>query len=79
MAISVLKKSVPLEKKAQEFIAQGGSLPQTQEQAYQTFNVKLPKWLVTEIDAKRRQRNGHVSRNLWITEALEKVVKKTRP
>lgn len=40
------------------------------------INLRLPPEMFEKIDALRSQRVGHVSRNTWITEAIqEKLVR----
>ena len=35
------------------------------------INLRLPAHTFTAIDAARAQRAGHVSRNTWLTEAVQ--------
>ena len=40
------------------------------------INLRIPPEMFAKIDALRSQRVGHVSRNTWITEAIqEKLVR----
>lgn len=36
------------------------------------LTLRIPKWLLEKIDAKRKERVGAISRNLWILEKLSK-------
>jgi hypothetical protein len=35
--------------------------------------LRIPKQLMDEVDAKRKQRVGKISRNLWVLEVIEKA------
>ena len=87
MAISTLKKYVENtskneEKKAQSFIQKGGKSPELNIQEDPNvfddhrLTLRIPRWLLERIDAKRKQRIGHISRNLWILERLDEITKK---
>jgi hypothetical protein len=79
MAISMLKKQISgarKEKEAEKFIAQGGSLVQeTIQEDDHRLTLRIPKWLMARVDAKRKERVGTISRNLWILEVIEKASK----
>ena len=38
--------------------------------------LRIPKWLMAKVDAKRKLRVGKISRNLWILETLDEATKK---
>ena len=40
------------------------------------LTIRIPKWLMPKIDAKRKQRVGKISRNLWIIEVIDRATKK---
>lgn len=61
------------DKKAQEFISKGGSLPEEENDGDHRLTLRMPKWLLEKIDQKRKQRVGSISRNLWILEQIEKA------
>ena len=42
------------------------------------FNLRVPEWLVREVDALRKRRTGKISRNTWILEAIEDRVERER-
>ena len=89
MAIKELKK-VPKQKpiiketpkpkkesKIEKFISKGGTVttvPQDHESDHR-LTLRIPKWLMDKVDAKRKQRVGKISRNLWILEVIEKAAK----
>ena len=88
MTIKMIKKSVtklkfePIvqpEEKVKEFISKGGTLANINEENIVEKNddhrltLRIPKWLLNKIDAKRKERVGTISRNLWILEAIEKI------
>ncbi len=66
------------EAMVQEFISQGGSVPETQggEEQDHRLTLRIPHWLIAKIDEKRKERIGSISRNLWILEQLDKACKK---
>ena len=84
MAIKELKKAektylTPDEKDVEKFIAKGGSLSQDvfeEREDDHRLTLRIPKELVSRIDAKRKQRIGKISRNLWILETLDKATRK---
>ena len=87
MAIKELKKpvkpmSLDIEKKAQEFISKGGSLSTNimaisdESDIDHRLTLRIPKWLMDQVDEKRKKRLGNISRNLFILEAIEKATKK---
>ena len=39
------------------------------------LTIRIPKLLLDQIDIKRKQRVGKISRNLWILETIEKACK----
>lgn len=87
MAIRELKKPVQkkpviikdsnVEKKAQNFISKGGILAddmQLQDGDHR-LTLRIPQLLMDRVDAKRKERVGKISRNLWILEIIEKATK----
>ena len=38
--------------------------------------LRIPKWLMAKVDAKRKLRVGKISRNLWILETLDEATRK---
>jgi hypothetical protein len=85
MAIKELKKvpnQKPIQVDAQEtevdkFISKGGTLatmPKESDDDHR-LTLRIPKWLMDKVDAKRKDRVGKISRNLWILEVLEKAAK----
>lgn len=65
------------ESKVEGFISKGGTLttaPQEHENDHR-LTLRIPKWLMDKVDAKRKQRVGKISRNLWILEVIEKITK----
>ncbi len=72
IATTVVKAS----KKVDKFISKGGSLANhTNEQDDHRLTLRIPQWLMTKIDIKRKERVGTISRNLYILEVLEKATK----
>jgi hypothetical protein len=71
-----LNQSQEMEEKVQKFISQGGSLaisfdkPDSEDHR---LTLRIPKWLLDKVDAKRKSRVGTISRNLWILEQIEKA------
>lgn len=45
---------------------------------WHVMNLRMPKWLVKEVDSARKQRTGKVSRNQWILEAMEDKLERER-
>lgn len=81
MAIKELSRTIKLnpsqEKELNKFIGKGGSLAvdkDINESDYHRLSLKMPKWMLDKIDAKRKERVGTVSRNLWILEQLQKLL-----
>jgi metal-responsive CopG/Arc/MetJ family transcriptional regulator len=35
------------------------------------FNLRVPEWMVEQVDQLRKKRTGKISRNTWILEAIE--------
>ena len=66
------------EKRAEEFISQGGRLAGNVERGEDNhrLTLRIPRWLLDKVDVKRKQRVGTISRNLWILELIEKATKK---
>lgn len=65
------------DKKAQDFIMKGGS---STNEGIETpddhrLTLRIPKDLLEKIDAKRKERVGFISRNLWILEKLDQATK----
>jgi hypothetical protein len=81
MTIKALQKPVKkepqrTETKVNEFISKGGSLASLDEQeGDHRLTLRIPKWLMTKVDAQRKKRVGTISRNLWILEIIEKATK----
>ena len=86
MAIKALQKPVKKQPvKAEEirvesFISKGGTLAVPIEKVAHTsedhrLTLRIPKWLMDKVDAKRKERVGKISRNLWILEVIEKASK----
>ena len=80
---SLLKRAKSEEEKVQKFIAQGGSLTSDFETTGDVaqdddhrLTLRIPKWLLDKVDAKRKQRIGTISRNLWILELIDKATQK---
>ena len=79
MAIKELRKSVNVTSAAEEhdvekFIAQGGSLAgavTTETDTDHRLTLRIPRHLMDKIDAKRKERIGKISRNLWILEVIQ--------
>ena len=65
------------EKKIEEFILKGGSLAKELEaqQDDHRLTLRIPKKLIEKIDKKRKERNGTISRNLWILEVIDKATR----
>ncbi len=75
----VSKKPSVEKKKIDQFISKGSKEPEDQQkQEDHRLSLKIPKWLLREIDRKRRERVGNFSRTLWIVEQLEKAVKRRK-
>jgi len=71
------------EEKVQKFIAQGGgvatdfdTISTTENSDDHRLTLRIPKWLLDKVDAKRKQRIGTISRNLWILELIDKATQK---
>lgn len=64
------------EKKIDEFISKGGSLPKNkiEEELDHRLTLRIPNWLVDKIDEKRTEKVGKISRNLWILKQIERAV-----
>ena len=64
------------EKKIDEFISKGGSLPENkiEEELDHRLTLRIPNWLVDKIDEKRTEKVGKISRNLWILKQIERAV-----
>ena len=91
MAIKALQKSVRKEietkvvesnaDKVDKFISKGGTLAvdaienQAGDAEDHRLTLRIPKLLMDKVDAKRKQRVGKISRNLWILEVIEKASK----
>ncbi len=87
MAIKELQKPVKKEsvkreeKKVESFISKGGTLAthidnNSNSPEDHRLTLRIPKWLMDRVDAKRTERVGKISRNLWILEVIEKAAKK---
>jgi len=68
------------ESKIEKFISKGGQLAaatqaQEKNEDDHRLTLRIPKWLMDKVDAKRKQRVGKISRNLWILEVIEKASK----
>ena len=82
MAIKQLQKSVkkpvvPVDDKVDKFISQGGTLAAiiAEKNDDHRLTLRIPRWLMDKIDAKRKERVGTISRNLFILEVLDKATK----
>ena len=86
MAIKELQKATKMtlsdiEKNVENFIAKGGLPAETiatdlDQDDDHRMTIRIPKWLMTKIDVKRKERVGKISRNLWILETIDKATKK---
>jgi len=83
MAVKELLKQakspqIKFEKKIEQFISKGGSLINnaSEQEDDHRLTLRIPKKLLTKIDAKRKERIGTISRNLWILEVIEKATNK---
>ena len=67
------------EEKVQKFISQGGTLATAKNEAELSedhrLTLRIPQWLLDKVDAKRKERVGVISRNLWILEQIEKAAR----
>ncbi|MBS1988853.1 hypothetical protein JST56_07770 [Candidatus Dependentiae bacterium] len=73
------KSELIAEEKVQKFISQGGGLATTIDVVSDDdhrLTLRIPKQLLDKIDAKRKQRVGTISRNLWILEIIDKATQK---
>ena len=67
--------------KVDKFISKGGTLAadpvenQAGDSTDHRLTLRIPKQLMDRVDAKRKQRVGKISRNLWILEVIEKASK----
>ena len=60
-------------------INRGGASAASQDgekEKERVFNLRVPKWLVAQVDALRKKRAGKISRNTWILEAIEDKVER---
>lgn len=74
----VTKKETPKkEEKVNKFISKGGTLAKEFEHNTDDhrLTLRIPKFLMDKVDAKRKQRIGKISRNLWILEMIEKATR----
>lgn len=83
MPVKELKKKtspaiIKIEKKVEEFISKGGRLADELGESPEDhrLTLRIPKWLMDKVDAKRRERIGTISRNLWILETIDKATRK---
>ena len=78
MALKALKKTPKnVENIINQFISKGGSSPSDESlQGDHQLHLRIPRWLLAQIDIKRRERVGTVSRNFWILELIDKEIKK---
>ena len=66
-------------KKMDSYISNGGTLAadpienQTTDSTDHRLTLRIPKQLMDMVDAKRKQRVGKISRNLWILEVIERA------
>lgn len=67
----------PAEEKVQKFISQGGTLAKNEAELSEDhrLTLRIPQWLLDKVDAKRKERVGVISRNLWILEQIEKAAR----
>ena len=66
-------------EEVQKFISQGGRLATSVSMTsddHHRLTLRIPKQLIDKIDAKRKQRVGIISRNLWILELIDKATQK---
>ncbi len=72
-AMSVQEKT---EERLNKFISQGGTPAKNIKEDTSDdhrLTLRIPKWLLDKVDAKRKERVGGISRNLWILEQIEKA------
>lgn len=68
----------PSPSKIEEIINRGGAVKEDKNSTKSNeirFTMRIPKEILKKIDHLRKLRVGNVSRNQWIIEALEKVLK----
>lgn len=75
--MTIKKKSIaqkPSEHLVEEFINSGGKSASEKDEASNKtevrFTLRIPKEMVKEVDAQRKNRIGNISRNNWILEAI---------
>lgn len=69
----------PSEAAVTELLGEAGRDPETaQDDEWHVMNLRMPKWLVQEVDSIRKRRTGKVSRNQWILEAMEDKLERER-
>jgi predicted PilT family ATPase len=64
------------DEKIEKFISKGGTLavdPEVALDGDHRLTLRIPMWLMDRVDAKRKERVGKISRNLWILETIEKA------
>ena len=80
MAIKMVNRPRSTNNKTEDsvnsFIAAGGTVPEKEKNIEHRLTLRIPSHLIELIDAKRKQRPGNVSRNLWIVEQLVKLTSK---
>lgn len=72
-------KAQRVESKIKKFIAKGGALALDELEESSDdhrLTLRIPKTLMSKVDAQRKKRIGKISRNLWILEVLEKATQK---
>jgi hypothetical protein len=82
MPVKELRKSskpavAVAEEKVKKFINQGGGVATIiqKEDTDHRLTLRIPRWLMDKVDAKRKKRVGSISRNLWILEVLDKATR----
>lgn len=73
----------PLDRKAEEFINQGGSTAAAKSEpsnkAEATVNVRLPVDVLAQVDEVVKQRRARIPRHSWLLEAIyEKLDRETK-
>jgi hypothetical protein len=78
MAVKIKSQKTAVdEKEVSKFIEKGGKIP-TKENSNDLdhrLTLRVPTWLIKEIDIKREKRIGNISRNSLILEYMVSGVK----
>lgn len=74
--MTIKKKENKNEEKLEEFIQKASSKEidksaSSEDDALQTFTLRIPKSLIRKIDDTRKQGIGKISRNTWILQAID--------